>query len=53
VLPTSSTRQRVQNFALRDSDIIREIGKNAILSDDLKTKMERGVIISFSIFNSV
>jgi DNA repair photolyase len=36
-------------LVLRDLDLLKEIDKNAILPDDLKSKLERGVIISFSI----
>jgi len=34
---------------LRDLDLLKEIDKTAILPDDLKPKLKRGVIISFSI----
>jgi len=34
---------------LRDLDLLKEIDKIAILPDDLKPKLKRGVIISFSI----
>jgi DNA repair photolyase len=34
---------------LRDLDLLREIDKNAILPADLRAKLKRGVIISFSI----
>ena len=37
------------NLVLRDLDILKEIDKNAILPEDLKNKLKRGVIISFSI----
>lgn len=36
-------------LVLRDLDILEEIDKNAILPEDLKDKLKRGVIISFSI----
>ncbi|MFQ6120384.1 MAG: radical SAM protein [Methanosarcinales archaeon] len=36
-------------LVLRDLDLLKEIDKNAILPDDLKPKLKRGVIISFSI----
>ena len=37
---------------LRNLDILREIDRNAILPDDLKPKLKRGAIISFSISTS-
>ncbi len=37
------------NLVLRDLDILKEIDKNAILPEDLKNKLKRRVIISFSI----
>jgi DNA repair photolyase len=40
------TRSRL---VLRDLDLLKEIDKTAILPDDLKTKLKRGVIISLSI----
>lgn len=36
-------------LVLRDLDLLKEIDKNAILPDNLKLKLRRGVIISFSI----
>lgn len=36
-------------LVLRDLDLLKEIDKSAILPDDLKPKLKRGVIISFSI----
>jgi len=36
-------------LVLRDLDLLKEIDKNAILPNDLKSKLKRGVIISFSI----
>jgi DNA repair photolyase len=36
-------------LVLRDLDLLKEIDKNAILPADLKSKLKRGVIISFSI----
>jgi DNA repair photolyase len=36
-------------LVLRDLDLLKEIDKAAILSDDLKPKLKRGVIISLSI----
>jgi len=36
-------------LVLRDLDILKEIDKNAILPDDLNSKLKHGVIISFSI----
>lgn len=36
-------------LVLRDLDLLKEIDKNAILPYDFKTKLKRGVIISFSI----
>ncbi|MBW1972358.1 MAG: radical SAM protein [Deltaproteobacteria bacterium] len=36
-------------LVLRDLDLLKEIDKNALLPDDLKLKLKRGVIISFSI----
>jgi len=35
-------------LVVRDLDILREIDRNAILPEDLKHKLKRGVIISFS-----
>lgn len=35
-------------LVLRDLDILRKIDRNAILPEDLKQKLKRGVIISFS-----
>ncbi|MBU4268508.1 MAG: radical SAM protein [Acidobacteria bacterium] len=37
------------SLVLRDLDLLKEIDKNAILPSDLKPKLKRGVIISFSI----
>ncbi len=37
------------NLVLRDLDLLKEIDKRAILPTDLKDKLERGVIINFSI----
>ncbi len=37
------------SLVLRDLDILKEIDKNAILPEDLKTKLQKGVIINFSI----
>ena len=34
---------------LRDLDLLREIGEKAILPDDLKNKLNKGVIINFSL----
>ena len=36
-------------LVLRDLDLLKEIEKNVILPEDLKQKLKRGVIISFSI----
>jgi DNA repair photolyase len=36
-------------LVLRDLDLLKEIDKSAILPDDLKPKLKRGAIISFSI----
>ena len=36
-------------LVLRDLDLLKEIDKNAILPDDLKNKLKRGVIVNFSI----
>jgi DNA repair photolyase len=36
-------------LVLRDLDLLKEIDKTAILPDDLKPKLKRGVITSFSI----
>jgi len=36
-------------LVLRDLDLLKEIDKNAILSEDLKPKLKHGTIISFSI----
>ena len=37
------------NLILRDLDILKEINRDAILPDDLKEKLGRGVLISFSL----
>jgi len=36
-------------LVLRDLDLLKEIDRNAILPEDLRQKLKRGVIISFSI----
>ena len=36
-------------LVLRDLDLLKEIDKNAILPEDLKNKLKRGVIVNFSI----
>ncbi len=37
------------DLVLRDLDLLKEIDKAAILPEDLKSKLKRGVIISFSV----